>query len=208
MLYLVQPGCNRIPQSGTAMEKRNEIPSSLARTEAESSAKPRLSSEVRVNQADSMSAWIDSLKNALVPNDNGDWVRLRNGECIWPTGDTIGQTATWASIGLSNFVLADLDSDGHKDAIALLSECGGGSGIFNSLVVLLNRNGSAKYAAAYFIGDREYYDSIKVSGRVLDVFFKIHGPDDPSCCPSLNAERKLIFLGDTLIEVDESKSGQ
>ena len=134
-------------------------------------------SESQTVPDDSTALSLDSLRNALVSTTDYGSVRLKNGEYIVDVEDSL---KLYISL-VDSFINVDLDGDGYKDAIGCLSINTGGSGCFNSLDIFLNRHGSAFHAASYEIGDREGFDSLKVAGDTLDVFFKIHGPNDPMC---------------------------
>lgn len=139
----------------------------------------------------------DSLKNALIHDEDFGWVRLKNGE--YSVNDSDSQIGDIRYVG--DFAFVDLDNDGYKDAIGTLSTNTGGSGCFISMVIFLNRNGSPIFTDSYFIGDREGIDSVKFDGRRIHVFLKIHGPNDPMCCPSLPIEKNFDFTNDRLKEI-------
>ena len=143
---------------------------------------------------------LDSLKNALVRLPRVGEFRLEDGAASVKPPEEEMEMSVWFSSG---FINVDLDGDGLKDAIGGITEnFEGGSGFFNSLDIFLNRNGSPFHAASYSIGDRETADSLRVIGNILDVFFTVHGPDDPSCCPKVIQERKLRFLSYSLTVIN------
>ena len=92
----------------------------------------------------------------------------------------------------------DLNGDGSADAAILLAENGGGSGVFESLVIVLNQGGMPFPAGAAQLGDRVLVNAMKtVSGRIeLDMV--VHGPNDPSCCPAQPETQTYRMLGTSL----------
>jgi len=106
-------------------------------------------------------------------------------------------------IGLVDlFAFGDLNGDGAEDAVAFVSSNFGGSGIFISLEVLVNNNGSPAHVASYPIGDRVGIDSVRVVGGLIDLYIITQGPDDPMCCPTLHVSRKLRLQNNELIKLD------
>jgi hypothetical protein len=78
----------------------------------------------------------------------------------------------------------DLDGDGAEDAAVLISENMGGTGVFVSLIAMLNRGGQPVQSAAYFIEDRPQINNLTVTGGRIALDAVIHGPADPLCCPN------------------------
>jgi hypothetical protein len=141
----------------------------------------------------------DSLTNALIKIPSGVF-RLEGGKYCVDTLDSEGWRH-YLFVGLTGFIKVDLDGDGSKDAMGSLSVNTGGSGIFNSLDIFLNRGGSAFHMDSYLIGDREGIDSVCIIGSILDVFLKVHGPNEPMCCPTMTELRRLQIVDDKIIAV-------
>ncbi len=99
---------------------------------------------------------------------------------------TEGSGATYYSVQMLDvYAMGDLNGDGLQDAAILLVENGGGSGQFESLVVVTDSGGAPHQAGQAELGDRFRINSVTIdSGRVsLDML--VDGPSDPLCCPSL-----------------------
>jgi hypothetical protein len=85
---------------------------------------------------------------------------------------------------LDAFATGDLNGDGVPDAAVILGENGGGSGTFESVVVLYNENGMPVQAGAAQLGDRVLVKSVAIQNGEIVLDMVVHGPNDPLCCPS------------------------
>jgi hypothetical protein len=106
--------------------------------------------------------------------------------------------------------IGDLDGDGAKDALGVVSLTTGGTGTFYTLVVWHNKNGKPVCTALLDLGDRNPIQTIAISGKVATVVWLTRTPDAPSAV--LNLERTSTFKlsGHTLTEtghVDEPYGG-
>ena len=92
----------------------------------------------------------DQVKNAkyqLVIQDAHPIVQLTNGAYQSSTTDV--SSPNYMSINLaSQMAFGDLNGDGAGDAAVLLAENYGGSGVFVSVVAMLNQNGQPVQAAS------------------------------------------------------------
>ncbi len=117
---------------------------------------------------------------------------LRNGTYFAPffartvtlTDGVYTESSGYSVRMLGLFALGDLNGDGVDDAAIILVENDGGSGSFESLVVLLKTGGAFHQAGQAELGDRFAINSVAIlSGQiVLDML--VDGPSDPLCCPS------------------------
>jgi Immunoglobulin-like domain of bacterial spore germination len=78
----------------------------------------------------------------------------------------------------------DLDYDGRQDAAILLAENTGGTGIFVSLIAILDSEGTPFQAAAVYIDDRPVPASLAIQSGEILLEATVHGSEDPMCCPS------------------------
>jgi heat shock protein HslJ len=104
-------------------------------------------------------------------------------------------------------VLGDLDGDGTAEAIALLSESGGGSGSFLYLSVFAWGAAGPENIGTELIGDRVQVRSMEflVDKYVLDTVEA--GPDESLCCPSYKRGR-IVMLRDGQLEVQVEEMGR
>jgi Immunoglobulin-like domain of bacterial spore germination len=78
----------------------------------------------------------------------------------------------------------DLNGDGVADAAVLLSENGGGTGFFVSVIVMLNQGGVPVQSASRLIDDRPQINGTTILNGRIAVDAVIHGVQDPMCCPT------------------------
>lgn len=85
---------------------------------------------------------------------------------------------------LDPVVFGDLDGDNQDDAVLLLAENGGGSGVFVSLLVILNQNGQPLQSGVTLIDDRPQIQNLHLENGLITLEAVIHGTNDPGCCPN------------------------
>jgi hypothetical protein len=95
----------------------------------------------------------------------------------------------------------DLDGDGIDDAAVVLATSGGGSGTFISLEAVINDKGTPKHVASAELGDRVRVESVVIESGEITVDMVTHGPEDPLCCPTVEATQKYKLQGDTLVPI-------
>lgn len=86
---------------------------------------------------------------------------------------------------LDPIAFGDLNGDGKPDAAVLLAENGGGTGVFVSLITLLDQNGAPLQNGSVLVDDRPKINSIKIQDGKIVLDAVIHGGQDAMCCPSL-----------------------
>jgi hypothetical protein len=91
-----------------------------------------------------------------------------------------------------------LDTDKAEDAAVVMAVSGGGTGTFYYLHAALNRDGEPVPTASVLLGDRVPVNSVTVSDGMIVVKLREHGPDDPLCCPTVEATRTYALRGQTL----------
>lgn len=110
-----------------------------------------------------------------------------------------GSGSTFFSVQMLDiFAYGDLNGDGKADAAVILAENQGGSGVFESVVAVLNQGGAPHQISSVQLGDREIIKSADISRAVIHLNMMVHGPNDPMCCPSQAEWHSFWLLGNDL----------
>jgi len=99
---------------------------------------------------------------------------------------------------LDTIAFGNLDSDGIGDAAILLVENSGGTGEFESVVALLNKDGAPSQVGQAGLGDRVKLNSMAINAGMLVLDTLVQGPNDPMCCPSLPETQSFRVVGNAL----------
>lgn len=112
----------------------------------------------------------------------GKLVTLVNGESRESIPNSSAQTVTRY---FGNETSGDLTGDGKPDAAFLVTQEGGGSGLFYYVVVAVKTDTEYKTTNAFFIGDRISPQStyIPQNSRELQVNFAMRNPGEPMTTP-------------------------
>jgi hypothetical protein len=93
------------------------------------------------------------------------------------------------SVEPGTITFGDLNGGGKSDAVAVVGWSGGGTGYFECLIAVINKDGSITNTPRFDLGDRVKINSIKIRNRVITVDMLTQGPNDGMCCPT---ERRVI----------------
>ena len=99
---------------------------------------------------------------------------------------------------LPQMAFGDLNEDGLQDAVVLVAENGGGSGVFVSLVVVFNQNGAPLQGGAVLIDDRPKIDGISIQEGKIILDAVIHGAGDAMVNPTLTVKEFFETNGNLL----------
>ncbi len=66
---------------------------------------------------------------------------------------------------------------------------------------VINDKGTPKHVASIKLGDRVKLRSVLIESGEITVDMVTHGPDDPMCCPTVEATQKYRLQGDTLVQL-------
>lgn len=100
-----------------------------------------------------------------------------------------------------HIAFGDLNGDGVDDAVVVLEEWGGGTGLFFNLVTVIRRNGRLETPAVADLGDSIKINEIAIRHGIVTVDMITQGPNDPRCCPTERQVRKLAVRGNSFISV-------
>jgi hypothetical protein len=134
---------------------------------------------------------LDALRNATYQLPfYGQTVTLTDGNYRYESGPDLLDV-----IILNVYATGDLNGDGTPDAAVILGENGGGSGTFESVVVVFNENGTPVQAGAATLGDRVLVKSVVIQSGEIVLDMVVHGPNDPLCCPSFPTVQTYRMIG-------------
>ena len=114
---------------------------------------------------------------------------------IYSTGSS---TDPYSLRMLDVVAFGDLNGDGAGDAAILLAENGGGSGVFESLVIVFNQAGMPFQVGTAQLGDRVLVNAMQILSGRIELDMLVHGPNDPSCCPNQPETQTYRMLGTSL----------
>jgi hypothetical protein len=136
---------------------------------------------------------LDMLKNANyhAPFFNRN-IKLANG--VFQDGSPATLTVQMAG----TVAFGDMTGDGKPEAAVILAESGGGSGVFESLVIMEFKNGAPYQTGEAQLGDRVQVKSVDISQGVAHLDLVVPGPTDPACCPSLPEKQNYWLFGSKL----------
>lgn len=105
------------------------------------------------------------------------------------------------------YLSGDLDGDGADEAVVMLWETAGGSGINSYVAVVGRRDGNAVNIGTALLGDRVQMRA----GRIIDARIELDlvqsGPNDAACCPTETVTRVWEMGVDGLIEGEVRNKG-
>ncbi len=124
-------------------------------------------------------------------------VTLSNGKGVEKDGNTVIQETNL----LDERAYGDLNSDGEEDAVVLLSQSGGGSGVFIYVAGYVSGPVSYKGTSAIFLGDRISPQSVSVSGGVVTVKYLDRNPDQAFAEePTVPTSKQFIYRDGEFVE--------
>ncbi len=99
---------------------------------------------------------------------------------------------------LNVYSFGDLNGDGKDDAAIILAENDGGTGVFESLIAVINQGGTPHQESQKQLGDRVQMNTVDISSGVIHLNLVVQGPSDPLCCPSLPQKQNYWLIGSKL----------
>ncbi len=135
--------------------------------------------------------WED-LENLTIEMNDGS-VRLEGGRA----------TVIYGGLSTSIFTLqnrlaqGDLDGDGDEDVVAHFIERSAGSGVFHSVIPVINEAGAAVAGSPVLVGDRIVMDGIRAQDGVIEVSLFDRGPDEPYTIISRHTMLEIDVSGET-----------
>ncbi len=105
---------------------------------------------------------------------------------------------------LDQFALGDLNGDGLQEGVALISENGGGTGWFTSLIIIDNQNGQSIQVDSAGIDDRPLIESLLIDNGEVILKAKIHRINDPMVDPTYEIIRIYRLVDGHLVCISQS----
>lgn len=141
-----------------------------------------------------------SLANASYQGIEDSPVQLEKGR--WEGKPYVEGGASRPSVGLvEDFSLqGDLDDDGEPETVVVLWQSSGGSGNFQYVAVMKNREGALLNIATTPVGDRVQVRAGAILDGVINLDVVQQGEGDAACCPSQLARRSWMLDGSQLNE--------
>ena len=103
------------------------------------------------------------------------------------------------SIVMTEFVaIGDLNEDGTEEAVALISENHGGTGVFVFLAVYSKMDGTWTFQTSNMVDNRPKLNALSIENNEIFLDAVIHGIDEPMCCPTLRTTRRYHFVDNLL----------
>jgi|GEM_PF-1539746 len=123
---------------------------------------------------------VENLKNAYFRINEKEF-KLSNG-----TYNESGENAFNATLDIKNIAYNKKDIDQADEAAVIITTSNGGTGAFKYLIVMGIKGGQPQHISDVLIEDRAIIKNISISENEISVEATIHGPSDPSCCPTLD----------------------
>jgi heat shock protein HslJ len=134
-------------------------------------------------------------------------VRLTDGR--WEGDPFVPDGASRPSLEIADPVLVtgDLDGDGSDEAVVLLMQASGASGLFHHLAVVSREGGALVQRGAAPLGDRVQIRAARVDGERVILEIVQAGPEDAMCCPTEMAELVWELLDRGLTQISSRLTG-
>ena len=97
-------------------------------------------------------------------------------------------------------IFGDLNDDNVDDAVVILAEGYGGTGMNVYIAAVTNWAGIPLHKASALIDDRAIIQSMRIDNGYIIVNALVHGENDPGCCPSKQVTRIFRLVGQNLVE--------
>jgi heat shock protein HslJ len=98
--------------------------------------------------------------------------------------------------------------NGRQTAAVILVTDPGGSGMFYDLALLRREAEGWVNTDSVFLGDRVKVHSVAIENDRIIVAMRVHGPNDPMCCLTLEANRRFSVRGNRLVPAEGKTGGQ
>ena len=113
----------------------------------------------------------------------------------------------YLNVKLIDYVIEDLDGNGTDDAVVVLAGTPMGSGSFFEITTLVadTEDNLIHQTNSILLGDRIKIDSFSARSGKIVLKLTVHGPDDPSCCPSKKVIEQFRLADGKLVAIKKGK---
>lgn len=130
-------------------------------------------------------------------------IKLQNGEA--KTALVGGSSALGETKVLDGPAYADIDGDNYKDAVVILRDEPGGSGLFYHVAAVVTDSGNTHATNSVFLGDRIRIKSISIGRDDITIVTLTRMPNEPfATMPTVEKVVTLKYEGGLLVEKTES----
>jgi heat shock protein HslJ len=105
------------------------------------------------------------------------------------------------------YMSGDLDGKSPDEAVAMLWETAGGSGVNSYVAVVARRDGEAVNIGTALVGDRVQLRAGRIRDKQIELDVVQQGPSDAACCPSETITRVWAMGADGLEEGEAQNKG-
>jgi len=156
------------------------VPQPVAQTASDASKRERL---------------LGKLKGATYRAEQGT-IRLKAGS-FQPAGGGFGSESTW--LEADSVVFAQNPDTAPVGAAVILNVDSGGTATWPQIHAVRFEKGVPRDLGYVALGDRVGIKQMSIQGNEIIVNMVTHGPDDPSCCPTLQSSATYRLAGSTLV---------
>lgn len=106
------------------------------------------------------------------------------------------------------YLRADLDGEWPAEAVVILWETSGGSGVNSYVAVAARRDGRAVNIGTALMGDRVQLRAGRIVAERIELDLVQQGPNDPACCPAETVTRVWEMGEEGLQEAETRNKGR
>ncbi len=128
---------------------------------------------------------VQKLRNSvfLAPNSQKT-IQLTEGDF-----STTDESGMFSVMMLPQIAIGDLNADQIDDAVVLLAESSGGTGVFVSMVVIVSQGGAFIQLGSVAIDDRPIINNLTIMDGAITLEAVIHGINDAMATPTLDVKQ-------------------
>jgi hypothetical protein len=136
--------------------------------------------------------------NATFIFDEGP-ISLKNGSNLTPV---VEGGATMIETTLTNMIeYGDINKDNKDDAVVVIVQDGGGSGVFTYIAGFVSNPADYKGSNAIFIGDRIEPKSVSISNGIITLKYLDRKPGESfAIAPSVSVSKQFVYSNGNLVE--------